>query len=380
MIGTAAGGEWLGAMDDRSPTMGHMQEPEPAPVAVPAASGKSGRHRVLGAALAIVFLVVVFAGLLPRLANYSQVWDIGTGLDRAQLALLLAVAAFTVVTFAPPWMAALPGLSFGRAMTLTQTSTALASAVPGGDAVGLGVSFAMLRAWGFRQAAVTVSLVLVTLWNQLMNIAIPAAALGILLLNGESQPLLQTACAIGLLVGVTVVVGLVLVMRGDRQAETVGRVAAAVLRWPFKMLRRGSVENIPAAFVSFRHETLDVLHARWLYLTLASLVGHLSVFLVLMVSLRVCGVTAEQVSWPEALASWGLVRLLTAVPITPGGLGVIELGMSTALIGFGGNDAAVVAAVLIYRVLTYLPTIVLGLVLGLNWRRHGKVQGAQAAG
>jgi len=379
MIGTAAGGEWLGAMVDRGPTIGRMQEPEPAPAAA-TSSGKSGRHRVLGAAVAIVFLVVVFAGLLPRLANYGQVWDVATSLDRAQLALLLVVAAINVVTFAPPWMAALPGLSFGRAMTLTQTSTALASAVPGGDAVGLGVSFAMLRAWGFRQAAVTVSLVLVTLWNQLMNVAIPAAALGILLLNGESQPLLQTAAGIGLVVGIAVVVGLVLVMRGDRQAEAVGRVAAAVMRWPFKMLRRGSVENIPAAFVSFRHETLDVLRARWLYLTLASLAGHLSVFLVLIVSLRVCGVTAEQVSWPEALASWGLVRLLTAVPITPGGLGVIELGMSTALIGFGGNDAAVVAAVLIYRVLTYLPTIVLGLVLGLNWRRHGKVQGAQAAG
>jgi uncharacterized protein (TIRG00374 family) len=357
-----------------------MHEPDAVTTAAPASGGKSGRHRLLGAAAAIVFLVVVFAGLLPRLANYGQVWDVVTGLDRAQLALLLAAAAFNVVTFAPPWMAALPGLSFGRAMTLTQTSTARASAVPGGDAVGLGVSFAMLRAWGFRQAAVTVSLVLVTLWNQLMNIAIPAAALGILLLNGESQPLLQTACAIGLVVGVAVVVGLVLVMRGDRQAETVGRVAAAVLRWPFKVARRGSVEGIPAAFVNFRHETLDVLHARWLYLTVASLVGHLSVFLVLIVSLRVCGVTAEQVSWPEALASWGLVRLLTAVPITPGGLGVIELGMSTALIGFGGNDAAVVAAVLIYRVLTYLPTIVLGLVLGINWRRHGKVQGAQAAG
>ena len=366
-------------MTGARPTIGDMQEHDQAPEAAPAA-GRSKRHRLLGAVAAIVFLLVVFVGVLPKLANYSEVWDIATGLDRAQLALLLAVAAFNVITFAPPWMAALPGLSFGRAMTLTQTSTALASAVPGGDAVGLGVSFAMLLAWGFRQAAVTVALVLVTLWNQLMNVALPAAALVILLLNGESQPLLQTASVIGLLVMAVVVAGLVLVMRGDSQARKVGLVAATVLRWPFRVLRRGSVEGIPDSFVKFRRETLEVLRARWLVLTLASLVGHLSVFLVLLVSLRVCGVTAEQVSWPEALASWGLVRLLTAVPITPGGLGVIELGLSTALIGFGGNDAEVVAAVLIYRVLTYVPPIVLGLVLGLNWRRHGKVTGAEAVG
>jgi uncharacterized protein (TIRG00374 family) len=105
-------------------------------------------------------------------------------------------------------------------------------------------------------------------------------------------------------------------------------------------------------------------------ITATAFVGHLTVFGVLLVSLRATGVGADQVSWVEALAAWGLVRLLTAVPVTPGGVGIVELGLSTALVGFGAGNAEAVAAVLLYRLLTTVPTLVLGAVLGLTWRRH----------
>ena len=72
----------------------------------------------------------------------------------------------------------------------------------------------------------------------------------------------------------------------------------------------------------------------------------------------------------EAFAAWSLVRLLGSIPITPGGLGIVEVGLTTALVGFGGNNAEVVAAVLVYRFLTIVPTLVLGLLAGATWRRH----------
>ena len=82
------------------------------------------------------------------------------------------------------------------------------------------------------------------------------------------------------------------------------------------------------------------------------------------------GVSGDEVSAVEAFAAWSLVRLLGSIPITPGGLGVIELGLTTALVGFGGGQAEVVAAVLVYRVLTIVPTLVIGLLAGATWRRH----------
>ena len=79
------------------------------------------------------------------------------------------------------------------------------------------------------------------------------------------------------------------------------------------------------------------------------------------------------------------MRLLGSLPITPGGIGIVELGLTGALVGFGGANDAVVAAVLLYRVITIVPTLVLGLVAGALWRRlrpelHAEaVAAAQAA-
>jgi uncharacterized protein (TIRG00374 family) len=62
------------------------------------------------------------------------------------------------------------------------------------------------------------------------------------------------------------------------------------------------------------------------------------------------------------------VRLLSAFPITPGGLGIVEVGLTGALVAFGGQNARVVAAVLVYRVLSTVPTLVIGLIAGATWR------------
>jgi uncharacterized protein (TIRG00374 family) len=62
--------------------------------------------------------------------------------------------------------------------------------------------------------------------------------------------------------------------------------------------------------------------------------------------------------------------LLGSIPITPGGLGVVELALTGALVAFGGNEAEVVAAVLVYRFVAVAPTLVLGTAAGVTWRRH----------
>jgi uncharacterized membrane protein YbhN (UPF0104 family) len=49
---------------------------------------------------------------------------------------------------------------------------------------------------------------------------------------------------------------------------------------------------------------------------------------------------------------------------------VVELGLTGALLGFGGNNAGVVAAVLVYRFLTMVPTVALGLISATTARRR----------
>jgi len=90
---------------------------------------------------------------------------------------------------------------------------------------------------------------------------------------------------------------------------------------------------------------------------------------VLLVSLRALGVSADEITFAEAFAAWSLARILGTIPITPAGIGVVELSLTATLIGFGGANAEVVAAVLVYRFLTMVPTILLGLLAAATWRR-----------
>jgi uncharacterized protein (TIRG00374 family) len=135
-------------------------------------------------------------------------------------------------------------------------------------------------------------------------------------------------------------------------------------------LRRPPVAGWDRALTKFRDRTVLLLRARWYWISLATLVSHLSLFLVLLLALRFTGVTAAQVGWTEALAVFALARLLTAVPFTPGGLGVIEFALIGGLAAAGGARADVAAAVLVFRVLTYVLPIPLGLATYVVWRRN----------
>ena len=90
----------------------------------------------------------------------------------------------------------------------------------------------------------------------------------------------------------------------------------------------------------------------------------------LLACLRGTGLTQAQVPWQTSLAAFAFVRLLTVLPITPGGLGITELGLiATLAVGAGHRASAqVTAAVLLYRAVTYLPPIPLGVIACLTWR------------
>lgn len=59
------------------------------------------------------------------------------------------------------------------------------------------------------------------------------------------------------------------------------------------------------------------------------------------------------VPWRGLLLAYGAGQLATALPITPGGLGVVEGSITVALVTFGGGQASTVAAVLIYRLISF---------------------------
>ena len=324
---------------------------------------------MIAGAVAVVVIVGVFVFVLPKIADYGDVWDTITDLTWRQGAALGAAVVLNIVTFAPPFMVTLPGLGFRRALVVTQASTASTYVAPGGAAVGLGVAWAMLRAWGFQPGAVTLAVTLTGVWNQLFLLGAPAVALALLAIAGGTTAVLQTVALIGLAVFVVAIVAFAAALSSDELADGIGGLAARLTTRALGLVKRGPVKWGGPSLVAFRHQAIGLLRRRWWALTLSTVAGHLAVFGVLVTCLRTLGVSAENVSLTEAFAAWALVRLLGSLPITPGGIGIVELGLTGALVGFGGDNEEVVAAVLLYRVLTVLPTLALGLLAGALWRR-----------
>jgi uncharacterized protein (TIRG00374 family) len=329
----------------------------------------TGRH-LIGTGVAVAVVVATFVFILPRIADYRDVWGVVKTLSWTDVAFLFAAVLLNLATFAPPWMAALPDLRFPQAFVVTQASTASTYVAPAGVAVGMALSYAMLRAWGFASAAVGLAVALTGVWNQLAMLAFPTIALALLALTGDPHTALDTIAAIGLAIFVAVVAAFTAGLSTPTFARWIGDVTARLVSSGLRLFRRRPVGWDGESFVSFRARTNRLLRRRWHVLTLATLAGQLTVFLVLLASLRVLDVTGSEVSAVEAFAAWSLARLLGSIPITPGGLGVVELGLTTALVGFGGNQVEVVAAVLVYRAVTMLPTLVIGLLAGLSWKRY----------
>ncbi len=83
-------------------------------------TGPAGR---IGLTVAVV--AVIFAGVLPRMADYADAWALVQSLTWPEVLLVAAVAAVNLVSYAPLWIAAVPGLGLGRALLADQASTAV---------------------------------------------------------------------------------------------------------------------------------------------------------------------------------------------------------------------------------------------------------------
>ncbi|MDP9243274.1 MAG: YbhN family protein, partial [Actinomycetota bacterium] len=251
-----------------------------------------------------------------------------------------------------------------------QTSTSIANTIPGGGVLAVGVSYTMYRSWGFTLSQIALSALVTGIWNIFMKLGLPVVALAILAIQGRASAALVTAALIGLLVliGAILLFALMLWKKAlaGRIGEALGRAFSAIR----KLFRKAPVTQWGDAAVRFRKQTIKLVAKQWVPLTVSTVVSHIALFLVLLLALRHVGVSQQQVSWSEALGVYAFGRLITALPITPGGVGIVELGYIGGLVLAGGAKPEVVAAVLIFRALTYGLQIPLGGFTYLIWRAN----------
>ena len=326
--------------------------------------GRSNRNRrtIVGTLVSVGVVALVFAYVLPKIADYGEVWTLVRNLSWWWILALVVASACFVLSDGLPWIVVMPRLGFLNALRMDLAGSALSQALPGGAAVNAATQFGMLKRWGYEGRPAVLAVTLTSIWNQIAVYAFPVLALVWLSLEGGHNRMLDTVALIAVAVLVAIAAGLAIVLSSERLARSTGdRLARAGTRLR-NLTHKSPVQWGGDSFVRFRREANDLLRHRWPALTAATLVNQLTVFVVLVVALRAEGVGESEVSIAEAFAAWSLVRALGSIPITPGGLGIVEVALSGALVGFGAHNAQAVAATLVYRFMTFVPSVGLGLV------------------
>lgn len=278
---------------------------------------------------------------------------------RAVLDTVIAVPAWAVVALLVVWLAgllahtltltaALPGLGHRQALMLSLTGSAVANVLPFGGAAGVTLNYRMTQKWGFTSAGFASYTVVTNLWNVLAKLMLPAVLLPLVVSGLPTPPGLSRAIVIAV-ASLPVVAGLAVVMLCfPRAAAMFGERAERV---------RGLAAGVVAS--AWRRLSLGVV----LYTGL--------LFGLLVACLHFTGAS---VALSVVLLAFCAERLATLVTITPGGLGVVEVGLAGVLMVAPGAVAAGVAGgVLLYRVLTFGLEIPVGglLLAGWAWRSGG---------
>jgi uncharacterized protein (TIRG00374 family) len=250
--------------------------------------------------------------------------------------------------------------------------TAVSELVPGGGATSAALQYEMLSHEGVPPAraasGMTAASLIVFGTLLLLNVlALPLVVLGV----AVPAELLAAAWISAALLLTIVVIGS-LALRDDRFLTAVGRAA----QWTLNKLRRHSrpIDDLPDELLAQRDAVAAAVGNNAWQAMLASAGKWVFDYLTLVFALAAVG------AHPNAalvLVAYSAASLLRQLPITPGGLGVVEAGLTGALALIGVNGGQAVLATLAYRVFNYWLYLPAGLVAGALYRRA--IRSSQAA-
>ena len=340
---------------------------------------------------------------LPYFAktSWADIWSVIRTIPLSHALAFQALMLIGLWCYTFTFTGSLHGLSHIKALIVNLCGSSVSNLLPGGGAVGLAATYAICRSWGFSRRATSTSVIVTGVWNVLARIALPVVAIGALWFGGVTLPPALTDLAVaGMFTGLAVLGALVAIMVSERAAQAIGRA----LDWALGPLRRrrkakaeakaraevegegegegveqrpvepGPVEppmSIEELVTDLRARIKDIVHTGWISMTLG-MVGFFGAYYVLFVLImRETGVTLPL---NLLFAAFAIGRLLTAVGITPGGIGITETATSAVLVGWGAEAAGATAGVVLFSIFTHLMEVPLGALGWLMWTASTKVE------
>jgi hypothetical protein len=344
-----------------------MTTPDPdVPAAPPRSIGKI--------VLRIVFIVGALAASGWILVatfddlDLGQIVDAVTSLEDADIISLGAMWILWVAAQGLLTASLVPGLAVRHGVVAFLGPASITSIVPGPS--DLPIRYRMLTSWGRTTAEATLAVAAGGIFSIGIKLVLPViAAIGLVVSDAPMSDTLQTVVTICLIVGLGVTL-LAVVLGSERRTERAGRLIAPIWTRVLRLLRKPKPDDLPGQMVAARANALQTLRDRWLIASWATVLTSATKFALLLMCLRFMGVGEGELGWTEVFVVFALVQGLTVLPITAGDAGVSEIAYIGLLTAAAGSEYVnqITAAILVFRVLTWLLIIPVGLgTLGL-WK------------
>jgi len=342
--------------------------PEPEPV------GPSTRRRIVHSAVWLtvtgVSLYLVLPSVLQVFASWQQLADI-------KASWLIAMLVLQVASLACLWT--LQRLATHRhewfsIITSQLAGNAFARVVPGGGAAGAALQYRMLVNAGVPSREAAVGLTASSLLVYAMLLALPVLALPALL-RGEARGLADAAW-VGFGIFVVLFVASIALLAYDRPLCRIGDAVDHVRNHVGRAGRR--LEGLGGRLLAERNRILIVLGRQWWEALLATVGRWAFDYATLLTALAAVGAHPRPTL---VLLAFCAAALLTLVPVTPGGLGFVEAGLTATLALAGVRPGQALVATFAYRLVSYwlpLPAGLAGAIL--HRRRYGGARPAPAGG
>jgi uncharacterized membrane protein YbhN (UPF0104 family) len=313
-------------------------------------------------------VAAIFGFALPHVASYRSVW---TSVQVMTWPHVLLVVIAAGASLAAGWLmicSVLPSIRLREAAAVNLGSTAVANTLPAGGALAMAVSWTMLSSWGVGAAEYVLYTLVSGIWNVFARLGLPVIALLIIMTVSKPQAGLLAGAVAGLVVLAFVAAAFGLLLRSESFALRADAALHCTLTIACKLARKQPPPT--GSLQGFRERACVLLAARGWRISAATALSAVTLWLVLLASLRGVGLSQSQVPWQTSLAAFAFVRLLTVLPLTPGGAGITELGLVGILAAGTDHRVAgqVTAAVLLYRAVTYLAPIPGGALAWVRWR------------
>jgi len=312
----------------------------------------------------VVGLLVTAAGLYIVAPSLLTLFDAWPSLGDIRPLWFVIVGALEVCSYVSLWLllrVAMPKLTWLDAATSQLAGNAASRIIPGGAASGAVLQSRMLIRSGHPAGAVAGALSATGLITTGVLLALPVLAVPAVLIGPPPAQQLQLGLVVSLLIA-AVLVGLGLaLLRWDGLVRGVGLFVG---RLAHALRRRINPVSVADGLLAERNQVASAFQGRWLRALVAAALNRMFDYAALVAALYAVG---GQVRPSLVLVAYVAALTLGMVPITPGGLGFVEAGLTALLALAGANADQAVVATLLYRLVSYWVPIPVGALAWAGW-------------